>query len=66
MKKSGIVLLALVATLALAGCKDRVLWNDNGKVEEATSDREVWNTQGDMDSGERKIWNDREDDPVVE
>ncbi len=57
-------LLACVS-LALVGCKDRVIWNDNGKVEEATENREVWDTKGKMDGGERKIWNDQDGDPVV-
>ncbi|EON91019.1 hypothetical protein MARLIPOL_16614 [Marinobacter lipolyticus SM19] len=57
-------LLAFVS-LALVGCKDRVIWNDNGKVEEATENREVWDTKGKMDGGERKIWNDQDGDPVV-
>ncbi|MDX1597710.1 MAG: hypothetical protein R3295_03530 [Marinobacter sp.] len=59
-----LILLACVS-LALMGCKDRVIWNDNGKVEEATENREVWDTKGKMDGGERKIWNDQDGDPVV-
>lgn len=62
MKK---VVLVLFAVMALAGCKDRVIWNDNGKVEEATSDREVWDSNGKMESGERKIWVNKDGQEVV-
>ncbi|MBO6849780.1 MAG: hypothetical protein ACPHQ9_06135 [Marinobacter sp.] len=57
-------LLACVS-LALVGCKDRVIWNDNGKVDDATENREVWNTQGELDKGERKIWTDKDGNDVV-
>lgn len=53
------------SVLALAGCKDRVIWNDNGKVEEATESREVWNSNGQMESGERKIWVNKDGEEVV-
>jgi len=59
-------LLVVFAVMAMAGCQDRVIWNDNGKVEEATKDREVWNSGGKIDTGDRKIWNDQNDEPVVE
>ncbi|ODM29526.1 hypothetical protein A6779_12645 [Marinobacter adhaerens] len=62
MKK---VAVAVLAVLALAGCKDRVIWNDNGKVEEATTDREVWNSNGEMESGERKIWVNKDGEEIV-
>lgn len=62
MKKLFVIVFV---ALALVGCKDRVIWNDNGKVDEATRDREIWNSNGKMESGERKIWNDREGDAVV-
>ena len=62
MKKA---VLVLFAVMALAGCKDRVIWNDNGKVEEATSDREVWDSNGKMESGERKIWVNKDGQEVV-
>jgi hypothetical protein len=55
----------LVSLFALAGCKDRVIWNDNGKVDEATQNREVWNTNGQIDSGERKIWVNKDGKEVV-
>jgi len=57
--------LVLFAVLALAGWKDRVIWNDNGKVEEATTDREVWDSNGKMESGERKIWVNKDGEDVV-
>lgn len=60
------LMLVIFAVIALAGCKDRVIWEDNGKVEEATEDREVWNSGGKIDTGDRKIWNDQNDEPVVE
>ena len=62
MKKAVWVVFAV---LALAGCKDRVIWNDNGKVEEATTDREVWDSNGKMESGERKIWVNKDGEEVV-
>ena len=55
----------LASLFALTGCKDRVIWNDNGKVDEATQDREVWNTNGQVDSGERKIWVNKDGKEVV-
>lgn len=62
MKKT---LLVLCAVLALAGCKDRVIWNDNGEVEEATTNREVWDSNGQMPTGERKIWVNKEGEEVI-
>ena len=62
MKKA---VLVVFAVLALAGCKDRVIWNDNGKVEEATTDREVWDSNGKMESGERTIWVNKDGEEVV-
>ncbi len=63
MVKQFVVIVFLV--LALAGCKDRVIWNDNGKVEDATEGREVWNSNGQMESGERKIWVNKDGEEVV-
>jgi hypothetical protein len=63
MLKKLFVLAVVVA--ALAGCKDRVIWNDNGKVDEATENREVWNSEGKLDNGERKIWTDKDGNDVV-
>lgn len=59
------MLLIALMGLALVGCKDRVIWDDNGAVEDATEDRKVWDREGQMESGERKIWNDSEGKPVV-
>jgi len=59
------MVLVAFAVLALAGCKDRVIWNDNGTIEEATTDRDIWNTNGKMESGERKIWVDSEGKEVI-
>ncbi|AOY88148.1 hypothetical protein BKP64_08175 [Marinobacter salinus] len=62
MKK---VTLILFAVVALSGCKDRVIWNDNGKVEAATENREVWDSNGQMEAGERKIWVNKDGEDVV-
>ncbi|MDI9246811.1 hypothetical protein [Marinobacter sp. CHS3-4] len=59
------LVLVVFAAFALIGCKDRVIWNDNGKVESATEGREIWDSKGKIDTGERKIWNDKEGDAVV-
>nr|WP_251068108.1 hypothetical protein [Marinobacter sp. C7] len=59
------LIVMVFSVLALAGCKDRVIWNDNGKVEEATEGREVWNSNGQMESGERKIWVNKDGEEVV-
>lgn len=56
---------ALLAVLALAGCKDRVIWNDNGKIDAATEDREVWDSNGKMTTEGRKIWVNRDGEKVV-
>ena len=58
-------MLVVFTVLALAGCKDRVIWNDNGKMEEATKDREVWDSNGQMETGERKIWVNKDGEEVV-
>ncbi|MDX1801012.1 MAG: hypothetical protein R3303_08805 [Marinobacter sp.] len=59
-----IVAICLIG-LALAGCQNRVLWNDNGKLEKSTQDRKVWDTEGKMDSGKRTIWKDAEGHDVI-
>jgi len=46
----------LVVSVLLVGCKDRVIWDDQGHVDDATEDREVWNSNGKIDTGDRKIW----------
>ncbi|KEF32799.1 hypothetical protein D777_01433 [Marinobacter nitratireducens] len=62
MKKMMVVVFSLAA---LAGCKDRVIWNDNGKLNEATENREVWDSNGKMETGERKIWVNKDGQEVV-
>ncbi|PVY69609.1 hypothetical protein C8D92_11211 [Tamilnaduibacter salinus] len=60
------ILFGLFSVLLLAGCKDRVIWNDNGRIDEATENRDVWDSNGKMNSGDRRIWNDSNGEPVVE
>ncbi|HTN34039.1 MAG TPA: membrane lipoprotein lipid attachment site-containing protein [Marinobacter sp.] len=62
MRKLSFILLAVVA---LAGCKDRVIWNDNGKVEDVTENREVWDSHGKMNAEERKIWENKDGEKVI-
>lgn len=59
------VALMVFAILALAGCKDRVIWDDKGKVEEATEDREVWDSNGEMEAGDREVWVNKDGEEVV-
>ncbi|KAA1173700.1 hypothetical protein FWJ25_09730 [Marinobacter salinexigens] len=63
MKK--LMLLVVISVVALAGCKDRVIWNDNGKLNDATENREVWNSNGQMETGERKIWVNKDGEEIV-
>ena len=65
MNKRSFAILATIVLFTLVGCKDRMIWNDNGKVEEATQDREVWDSNGKMDSGNREIWVDKNGNEVV-
>lgn len=65
MSKQSLTVVMLLSLLALSGCKDRVIWNDNGKVENATEDREVWDSQGKMNTGDRKVWVDQDGKEVV-
>lgn len=65
MNKRSLTLVIMMGLLTLAGCKDRVIWNDNGKVESATEDREVWDTKGKMNTGDRKVWVDSDGNEVV-
>lgn len=59
-----LMLVALIG-LAVTGCsKDRVFWDDNGKLEQKTENREIWDDNGKMDSGERKFWDNAEGEPV--
>ncbi|WP_336368495.1 hypothetical protein [Marinobacter sp. C2H3] len=63
MIKKVVMLTAIVAVLA--GCQNRVIWDDHGKIEEAGKDRTVWNTNGKMDSGERKIWVNKDGKEII-
>jgi len=65
MNKQWLALVMLMSLLALSGCKDRVIWDDKGKVESATENREVWDSQGKMNTGDRKIWVDQDGKEVV-
>ncbi|MBD3656016.1 MULTISPECIES: membrane lipoprotein lipid attachment site-containing protein [Marinobacter] len=62
MKK---LVVVLMAAAALTGCKDRVIWEDSGKVDSSVENREVWNSNGKLDSGSRTIWNDANGNPVI-
>ncbi|WP_100640463.1 hypothetical protein [Marinobacter salexigens] len=62
MKK--VALIAFVV-LALAGCKDRVIWDDKGKIEEKTQNREIWDSKGKMNTDEREIWVNKDGEKVV-
>ncbi|MGO1461698.1 MAG: hypothetical protein ACTHYN_10025 [Marinobacter sp.] len=59
------VALTMFAVLALAGCKDRVIWDDKGKAEEATEERKIWDSNGKMETGDREIWVNKEGEEVV-
>ncbi|MDX1636113.1 MAG: membrane lipoprotein lipid attachment site-containing protein [Marinobacter sp.] len=63
MKK---VVLVALAGLVLAGCQNRAIWNDAGEMEEATTNRKVWDTQGQLNKGERVIWRDAQGNPVIQ
>lgn len=60
-----VMALALFAVLALAGCKDRVIWDDQGKIDEKTENRTVWDSNGKMNTDERKVWENKEGEKVV-
>lgn len=57
--------LMMFVALALAGCQDRVIWNDQGKVDEKTENREVWDSKGKMNTDEREIWVNKDGEKVV-
>lgn len=61
-KKTALIIVTLVA---LAGCKDRVIWEDNGAIEKSTENREIWDTNGKMGEGDRSIWVDKDGEKVV-
>lgn len=65
MNKRSITLMVLMSLLMLSGCKDRVIWDDEGKLESATEDREVWDSKGKMTTEDRKIWVDQDGKEVV-
>ncbi|MBK1874308.1 MULTISPECIES: membrane lipoprotein lipid attachment site-containing protein [Marinobacter] len=62
MKKISLIIFVV---LALAGCKDRVIWDDNGKLEEKTQNREIWDSKGKMNKGEREVWVNKDGEKVV-
>nr|BBJ04486.1 hypothetical protein YBY_23350 [Marinobacter nauticus] len=65
MNKVSLTVIVLAGLFTLAGCKDRVIWDDNGKVESATEDREIWDSKGKMNTGDRKIWVDQDGKEVI-
>ncbi len=54
-----------MAVVALAGCQDRVIWDDNGKLGRTTEDREIWNSNGRLENGERKIWVNQDGKEII-
>ncbi|SFM48841.1 membrane lipoprotein lipid attachment site-containing protein [Marinobacter zhejiangensis] len=59
------ILIVTVAMLALAGCKDRVLWNSNGAYDNA-GNQEVWQTNGQVNNGDnRVIWRRTNGEDVI-
>ncbi|MET4027470.1 hypothetical protein ABIE59_003005 [Marinobacter sp. MBR-99] len=65
MNKGSLLVIVLAGLFTLVGCKDRVIWDDNGKVESATEDREIWDSKGKMNTGDRKIWVDKDGKEVI-
>ncbi len=59
------IVLIGVAVVALAGCQDRVIWQGDGAIEKTIENREVWNTNGKMGSGDRPIWVNKDGEKVV-
>ncbi|MBQ0831176.1 membrane lipoprotein lipid attachment site-containing protein [Marinobacter sp.] len=59
------IALALFVVLALAGCKDRVIWDDKGKIDEKTQNREVWDSNGKMNTEDREFWVNKDGEKVV-
>lgn len=62
MKKIALIMFAVVA---LAGCKDRVIWDDKGKIEEKTQNREIWDSKGKMNTDDREVWVNKDGEDVV-
>src|SRR5690606_4122028 len=65
MYKRDLKLVCKLELLTMHGCRDREIWNDNGEVESATENREVWDTKGKMNTGDRKVWVDSDGNEVV-
>jgi hypothetical protein len=61
-KKTALIIVVLTA---LAGCKDRVIWEDNGALERTTENREIWDTNGKMGNGDRSIWVNKDGEKVI-
>jgi len=61
-KKTAFIIVSLIA---LAGCTDRVIWEDNGAIERTTENREIWDANGKMGSGDRPIWVNKDGEKVV-
>ena len=61
-KKTALIIVSLIA---LAGCKDRVIWKGNGATEKTTENREIWDTNGKMGNGDRPIWVNKDGEKVV-
>ncbi|OEY67831.1 hypothetical protein [Marinobacter sp. X15-166B] len=51
--------------MTLTGCKDRVIWDSNGALESAAENREFWNTNGKMNSGDRHHWKNSKGENVI-
>lgn len=60
------ITLIAFAALILTGCQDRVIWDDKGKIEKATENREVWDSNGQMETDEREVWVNKDGEKVVE
>lgn len=59
------LILSAMALTVLTGCQNRVFWDDNGRLGGAMEDREIWNSNGKMATGERKIWVDQDGREIV-
>ncbi|MBQ0761598.1 hypothetical protein [Marinobacter psychrophilus] len=61
-KKTALIIVSLIV---LAGCKDRVIWEDNGAIEKTTENREIWDTNGKVGNDDRPIWVNKDGEKVV-
>lgn len=60
------ILAMVLLAVALAGCQNRTVWEDNGSLEQATKERKVWDREGQMDSGgERTFWKNSDGEDVI-